>query len=93
MFVKIKKDSYKMDEAETESYEKKQLQNSIKQESKNGGKKSFVKVLEDSKERVITGPVIVTKNPCSHPGDTRKVTATDHEDFSKKFYVIGRRRY
>jgi RNA-dependent RNA polymerase len=28
-------------------------------------------------EKVIEGDVIVTKNPCSHPGDVRKFKAVD----------------
>jgi hypothetical protein len=29
------------------------------------------------RSKVIVGDVLVTKNPCSHPGDIRKVKAVD----------------
>ncbi len=31
----------------------------------------------DGRWRVITGPVLVTKLPVTHPGDVRKLTAVD----------------
>ena len=37
--------------------------------------------------------MLVTKNPCSHPGDIRKITARNSADFSKEFFLIGKRRY
>lgn len=32
---------------------------------------------------VVSGPVIVTKNPCSHPGDIRLLKAVGKDDFEK----------
>ena len=28
-----------------------------------------------SSSRILTGPVVVTRNPCLHPGDVRQLTA------------------
>ena len=30
-----------------------------------------------SKKRVVTGPLVVTRNPCLHPGDVRQLEAVD----------------
>lgn len=36
---------------------------------------------EDDKKHIVhTGPVVVTKNPCMHPGDVRKFEAVDVKD-------------
>lgn len=36
-----------------------------------------LQVCMDGRWRVITGPVLVTKHPVTHPGDVRKLTAVD----------------
>ena len=30
-----------------------------------------------NKKRVVTGPLVVTRNPCLHPGDVRQLEAVD----------------
>eukprot|EP00392_Amoebophrya_sp_AT5.2_P009515 g9543.t1 len=36
------------------------------------------------KKKIVTGPVMVTKNPCLHPGDLRLPTAVDGEEVRRK---------
>ncbi|CAF4410358.1 unnamed protein product, partial [Adineta steineri] len=42
----------------------------------------------DMKPKVITGKVVVTKNPCHHPGDLRIFDAVDHVDLHDLVDVI-----
>ena len=35
-----------------------------------------------SKKRVVRGPLIVTRNPCLHPGDVRQLEAVDVPELS-----------
>ncbi|CAF3749965.1 unnamed protein product [Adineta steineri] len=42
----------------------------------------------DMKPKVITGKVVVTKNPCHHPGDLRVFDAVDHEKLHDLVDVI-----
>ena len=35
-----------------------------------------------SKKRVVSGPLIVTRNPCLHPGDVRQLEAVDVRELS-----------
>ena len=35
-----------------------------------------------SKKRVVTGPLVVTRNPCLHPGDVRQLEAVDVPELS-----------
>ena len=34
------------------------------------------------KKRVVTGPLVVTRNPCLHPGDVRQLEAVDFLELS-----------
>lgn len=47
----------------------------------------FVAVCEDNVGKIeyINGKVFITKNPCIHPGDIRKVDAVDNETTRKYF--------
>ena len=47
------------------------------------------KYLEGKQEqRVIIGDVLVTKNPCSHPGDIQKLKAVDVKALKHLFNVV-----
>ena len=35
-----------------------------------------------SRKLVVTGPLVVTRNPCLHPGDVRKLEAVDVHELS-----------
>lgn len=35
-----------------------------------------------SRKFVVTGPLVVTRNPCLHPGDVRKLEAVDVHELS-----------
>lgn len=35
-----------------------------------------------SKKRVVRGPLVVTRNPCLHPGDVRQLEAVDDPKLS-----------
>ena len=39
-------------------------------------------------EKIITGDVLVTKNPCSHPGDVRKLVAVDIKELHHLYNVV-----
>ena len=43
----------------------------------------FVQFQEDPTKgpRVITGPILIYRNPCLHPGDLRWVTAVNHPNY------------
>lgn len=42
--------------------------------------------IKDQKSRhVVAGPVLITKNPCVHPGDVRKVSTLTHEKDPERF--------
>lgn len=34
-----------------------------------------------NRKRVVKGPVVVTRNPCLHPGDVRQLEAVDKPQF------------
>lgn len=42
--------------------------------------------MKDQKSRhVVAGPVLITKNPCVHPGDVRKVSTLTNEKDPDRF--------
>lgn len=49
----------------------------------NSGDDSLRKVDGDDSTRIIVGKVIVTKNPCLHPGDVRVLDAIYHEELEE----------
>ena len=67
IYVKINRGSYELSEAVD------QINETI-----DGKTNSHFLFTQDDK--VISGPVIVTKNPCSHPGDIRLLHAIDKSD-------------
>ena len=50
--------------------------------------KRLDKVNSRPDEQVITGDVLVTKNPCSHPGDVRKLKAVDIPELRHLYNVV-----
>lgn len=52
--------------------------------------KLFTKTQPNNKllSLIVEGDALVTKNPCSHPGDVRKVTAINREEFHHLYNVV-----
>lgn len=48
----------------------------------------IAKTLGKQKQRVVVGPCLVTKNPCTHPGDIRKLVAVDRAELSHLVNVV-----
>lgn len=50
----------------------------------------FNKVMPKDKplQTIVEGQALVTKNPCSHPGDVQKVTAVNRKEFHHLFNVV-----
>ena len=48
----------------------------------------YIRISNGSNNQVITGQVIVTKNPCLHPGDLKVLLAVDREELSHLANVI-----
>jgi hypothetical protein len=47
-----------------------------------------LKELDGQDEKILTGDVLVTKNPCAHPGDVQKVTAVDYPELRHLYNVV-----
>ncbi|CDW76328.1 rna-dependent rna polymerase [Stylonychia lemnae] len=74
VFVKINKSSFEIDQAKNvieqrfiNQYEKK-------------GMKTNAQFMYNHEDFQMSGPVMITKNPCSHPGDIRLLNAIDEDD-------------
>ena len=53
-----------------------------------GVEKAQINQLMDGKQEVLTGEIMVTRNPCLHPGDIRVLTAVDKPEFHHLSNVI-----
>jgi RNA-dependent RNA polymerase len=42
----------------------------------------------DGKHQILLGDIMVTRNPCLHPGDIRVLTAVDRPEFSHLYNVV-----
>ena len=69
IFVQIERNSFEKDEG-SERVEKEAT----------GKKKLMAMALGELHPQIISGDVIVTKNPCSHPGDIRLLKAIESND-------------
>ena len=68
------------DDGSVNKEEYKRLSNRQKQQVK------MQQSMKDQKSRhVVAGPVLITKNPCVHPGDVRKVSTLTNEKDPDRF--------
>ncbi|CDW74505.1 rna-directed rna polymerase [Stylonychia lemnae] len=74
IFVKINRSSYDLDNAQDIISEE------LDKNYDNMTKNTNAQVIFTYEDQQISGKVIVTKNPCSHPGDIRLLTAIGPED-------------
>jgi RNA-dependent RNA polymerase len=51
-------------------------------------KSDLKKIIKRPDETIIEGDVLVTKNPCSHPGDIQKVRAVNRPELKHLFNVV-----
>ena len=61
---------------------------SAKNNSKNGLKQALMSQMLDDRTQVMLGDVLVTRNPCTHPGDLRVLTAVDRPELRHLVNVI-----
>jgi len=69
IFVQIKRDNFQ-DKKKKELWD--DIARAFKDDDEEGGKKFY-----SQEAQIIEGNVIVTRNPCTHPGDVRVLTAVD----------------
>jgi RNA-dependent RNA polymerase len=72
IFVQIRRDSFKCNDASDER----------------AYKRAQVAQLMDGNREVLSGDVMVTRNPCLHPGDIRVLTAVDRPEFKHLYNVV-----
>ena len=67
---------------EISNYEKiDQFEDILKNDKDKNHKKYYEEVLrQDPKPITVSGPIMVTKNPCTHPGDIRLLKAVGEDD-------------